>query len=549
MPFLRYKLSDNFVFAGLTSEEQMLLINSMQRYRFKAHEIIIKQGDAADYFYVLKQGKVRFLVDSKKIREASNGVSFGELALLHNAPRSASVVALTECFTYRVDQYTFRALLANHKAKIEKSHVELLRRVEIFKDIDKPALAKIADAMTKVVVPDGKLIIRKGDVGRVFYIIQEGEVKISEVGIVENKLAVTTILKRGDFFGERALITGEKRSANATAVGDCSLLCISKETFETIMGSLEDLVNHTSSRRLLKTVPILAKANLEPHEWELLSGVMSNLKFSKGTMLFERGQPVANFRKGLYLVRGGEITISSKGNMRHLRRGDTFGEDLLLMHQIQSSCFTAIVTEDAICILVSADDIRDTLGGLDRLSQTSFQKHSKLDASITLETICKVRVLGSGTYGQVWLAKHKISKKPFALKILSKHEIIKNKLQEVVIREKKMMESLHHPFIIKLVNTFQDKKSLFMVTNFIQGGELFSVIHTSTSDGIREESARFYAANIFDGLMHMHERQIVYRDLKPEVSSVFTIGFSREIQQDKDFLTLHIFTASINRMF
>ena len=80
------------------------------------------------------------------------------------------------------------------------------------------------------------------------------------------------------------------------------------------------------------------------------------------------------------------------------------------------------------------------------------------------------------------------------------------------------MESLHHPFIIKLVNTFQNKESLFMVTNFVQGGELFSVIHTPKSNGICEHSARFYAANIYEGLLHMHERRIVYRDLKPEVS-------------------------------
>jgi serine/threonine protein kinase len=57
-----------------------------------------------------------------------------------------------------------------------------------------------------------------------------------------------------------------------------------------------------------------------------------------------------------------------------------------------------------------------------------------------------------------------------------------------------------------------------MVTNFVQGGELFSVIHTPKSNGICEHSARFYAANIYEGLLHMHERRIVYRDLKPEVS-------------------------------
>jgi cAMP-dependent protein kinase regulator len=502
----------------------MLLINAMERYRFNAHEVIIKQGDAADYFYVLKQGRVRFLVDSKNIREASDGVSFGELALLHNAPRSASVVALAECFTYRVDQYTFRALLASHKLGLEKTQVELLRRVSIFKDIDRQSLAKIADAMTLVSVPDGKLIIRKGDVGRVFYIIQRGEVEISEVGIIEENCSVLKTLKRGDFFGERALITGERRSANAMAVGQCTLLCISKETFETIVGSLEDLINNTSIKRLLKNIPLLANAYLEPNEWKLISGAMSNVAFSRGTIIVESGRPVADFRRGLYLVRGGEITISSKEKTTHLRRDDTFGEDLILTHQGHAPSFTAIVTEDAVCNMVSVEDICKTLGGLDRLRQSPFRRHSKLDASITLDTISKIRILGSGTYGQVWLARHKSSKKAFALKILNKREVINKKIEEAVFREKNLMQSLHHPFIIELVNTFQNKESLFMVTNFVQGGELFSVIHTPKSNGICEHSARFYAANIYEGLLHMHERRIVYRDLKPEVSCTFLIG-------------------------
>lgn len=517
---------DNFVFGGLTEEEEVLLINAMQRYRFKADEVIIKQGDAADYFYVLRQGKVQFIVDSKKVREASDGVSFGELALLHNAPRSASVIAVTECFTYRVDQCTFRALLASHTLGLEKARVELLRHVSIFKDIDTAALAKIADAMTPVSVPDGKMIIRKGDVGRIFYIIQRGKVKISEVSITEESCPVIKNLERGDFFGERALITGERRSANATAIGHCTLLCISKETFETIMGSLEDLINQTSITRMLKNVPLFANANLEPYEWELISGVVSNCVFNRGTILVERGQPVADFRPGLYLVRGGEITISLKEKTHHLRRNDTFGEDLILMHQGHAPLFSAVVTEDAICNMISVEDICETLGGLDRLQQTSFPRHSKLDASITLDTITKIRILGSGTYGQVWLAKHKIYKTAFALKILNKREVIKNKLEEVVIQEKNLMESLHHPFIIKLVNTFQNKESLFIVTNFVQGGELFSILHTPNSNGISEDSARFYAANIYEGLLHMHERQILYRDLKPEVSLMFfNIGF------------------------
>ena len=73
---------------------------------------------------------------------------------------------------------------------------------------------------------------------------------------------------------------------------------------------------------------------------------------------------------------------------------------------------------------------------------------------------------------------------------------------------------------------------------FVQGGELFNVIHTDKSDGVPEDSARFYAANIYDGLMHLHERHILYRDLKPEnvlIDSedgyciLIDLGFAKEV--------------------
>jgi serine/threonine protein kinase len=80
------------------------------------------------------------------------------------------------------------------------------------------------------------------------------------------------------------------------------------------------------------------------------------------------------------------------------------------------------------------------------------------------------------------------------------------------------MASIDHPFILKLVNTYQDTSSLYMLLELVQGGELFSLLHPpDAADGVPESSARFYAACILEGLSYMHQRKILYRDLKPEV--------------------------------
>lgn len=80
----------------------------------------------------------------------------------------------------------------------------------------------------------------------------------------------------------------------------------------------------------------------------------------------------------------------------------------------------------------------------------------------------------------------------------------------------KVMSKIDHPFVIKLVNTDQDKQSVFMLLRLVQGGELFNVMHNDDRDCIPEGEVKFYTACILEGLAYMHRRRILYRDLKPE---------------------------------
>jgi protein kinase A len=172
--------------------------------------------------------------------------------------------------------------------------------------------------------------------------------------------------------------------------------------------------------------------------------------------------------------------------------------------------------ENAVLTFVTVEDIKTALGDLNRLQRVTSAMFNKLDSSITLDKLKKITILGSGTFGQVWLMVHKETSETYALKIQTKRELIESGQAAGVVREKNLMASIDHPFVVKLVNAFQDKDSLFMVMKLAQGGELFSILHTDRTDGVPEASARFYAANIYDGLMHMHGRRILYRDLKPE---------------------------------
>jgi protein kinase A len=115
--------------------------------------------------------------------------------------------------------------------------------------------------------------------------------------------------------------------------------------------------------------------------------------------------------------------------------------------------------------------------------------------------------------------------KPYALKVINKQQLIEANQVKGVIREKQIMESIDNPFVLGLVGAFQDETSLYLLLPLIQGGELFNIVHTDTNDGISNEASMFYGACILEALGHLHERNIAYRDMKPENALIDARGY------------------------
>ena len=125
-----------------------------------------------------------------------------------------------------------------------------------------------------------------------------------------------------------------------------------------------------------------------------------------------------------------------------------------------------------------------------------------------------LRTLGTGSFGRVHLVRSVHNNRYYAIKVLKKVQIVKMKQVEHTNDERRMLKLVEHPFLIRMWGTFQDSRNLFMVMDYIEGGELFSLLRKSQR--FPNPVAKFYAAEVTLAREYLHSHNIIYRDLKPE---------------------------------
>lgn len=147
------------------------------------------------------------------------------------------------------------------------------------------------------------------------------------------------------------------------------------------------------------------------------------------------------------------------------------------------------------------------------LSPLTPQAATKLRAT-HIKDFSLIRTIGTGFFGRVYFAKEKQSGKYVALKVLNKQTIVKLKQVEHIFNEKKILQELHSPFCLKLLDSFHDSDNIYLSMEYVCGGELFTYLRSRKR--FRDHVARFYAAEVVLALDYMHSKDIIYRDLKPE---------------------------------
>lgn len=248
---LKAAVSGNFLFSHLDDEQSQQVLGALQEKPIPAKGIkVITQGDVGDYFYVVEAGSFDIFVNTSgklepgpdglgnKVGSVGPGGSFGELALMYNAPRAATVVSSEPSTLWALDRVTFRRILMDSAFQRRRMYEGFLEEVPLLSSLTPYERSKIADALETKKYPAGTTIIQEGDVGESFYILESGEAEVYKRGIDK----AVNRYKKGDYFGELALLNDAPRAASVVSTTEVKVATLGKNGFQRLLGPVEGIM-------------------------------------------------------------------------------------------------------------------------------------------------------------------------------------------------------------------------------------------------------------------------------------------------------------------
>ena len=292
---IRGACKSSILFSGLDREQQEEIIDCMDEVKLRAGEVVIRQGEEGDFFYIIDSGvfdvyrTTTSLPPSssssaapspspalspssiplssaftplrpsstssstpaspspppgeEKVFEYHNRGSFGELALMYNCPRAATVQARTDGCLWRVDRETFRHIVIASTARKRKLLEGALEEVPLLANLSKQERAHVADAMETVTHERRGIVIRQGEVGESMFFVIRGECVATQAVEGRGEVEVGRI-RDGGYFGERSLLTNDPRAANVVCVSErVELGQLDRSAFERLLGSVKDVMH------------------------------------------------------------------------------------------------------------------------------------------------------------------------------------------------------------------------------------------------------------------------------------------------------------------
>ena len=521
---IRRSFRHNFAFSDLTPSQLDPMVDAFEKVKYQKGDIIAKQGNPDCFFYIIQDGEVGFDVDGDRVTGGVAGDVFGQMSLVYSCDRSTTVTAEDDQMALlRLHQSNFVHIRRQQISRSISTRMELLNKIPFFKYAEEIDLIQLSAGMAAHAFDaDDNLSASFKD--SPFCLIQEGSVTSFADGSINGP---------GFSYGEDNL-SQASAVAKVIALTDGVAYTIDRQNFEKLFGDMNRLIVKFHTKEILRNIPTMKAADLSATQLDTLARQISDKQFVAGEDIFTGTK---NTTPSLYIVRKGKVKITKKnGKEEIVTTGGYFGHECFVVslsdsqHYVPTQVepkYNAISVEESVCGVLTLQEFDSVFGkqcvDIDKGKQ------------IQLDDLKRHRLLGEGNFGTVWLVTNTKSTKtkPYALKI-QYFDANDEKAADRIRKEISLMRKLHHPFVVKLINTYEEEDNITMLLSLAPGGELFDRIHYKLPNnlwdsGLGEEQGKFYCSIVADTLSFMHARGYIYRDLKPENILIGSDGYVSDV--------------------
>lgn len=233
---------NDFLNNYMDSERKELVIDAMEPASYEKDSFIIREDEEGSEIYVSDEGVFDVIKNNEIINTFGTGMLFGELAILYNAKRFASIKASTKAKVWKIDRTKFRTIMVIFGNKEREENLNFLRSVSLLRDLPEDVLLKVVDLLKRVFFPTNTCIVKQGNVGNDFFIIRGGSVTIKKYNEETKEERIVGRRRRGEYFGEQALINADRRMASVYAdERGTECLKLDRKSFISYLGTIPEL--------------------------------------------------------------------------------------------------------------------------------------------------------------------------------------------------------------------------------------------------------------------------------------------------------------------
>ena len=515
-----YKENKSFIetvplFAVLTPIQRDALVGSLSTLKFRVNDVIVKEGDPGDLFYIIKDGAVSCSQQGRPVREMHKGNFFGEQALLYNTVRTATITAVTEAKCVAISRNKLNAALGKQLQQIiyQNTKIIAMERSEALNSVNKKQQKKLVEAMRVVSYCSGSTVVAAGTVrGTKLMIVLFGGLKTRD-----NRTVAEVFGCVGDTdIGENRV---DVFTEDIVALGETHIAEITKTEFEECMGGgMQQTALNSEAIATLRGIHILR--GLSNDQFNALTSCLRMENFEDRDVIVHQNSPGDSF----FLIHSGKVDIVKDGvTLRTVTKHDYFGERSLIFNDMRTA--SVIANGPVSCWYLKREDFLRCIE--ENLRDLLIRRIELQDDAIALRDLVVVRVLGKGMFGNVFLVVDRQKHRLYALKTISRKKIDRYDIQENLILERKILLTLDHVFILKLIKSFKDSKRIYLLTEYVRGSDMFDVLRELNV--LTDRDAKFYTGCLILILEYAHDRDILYRDLKPENVIVDEDGYPKLI--------------------